>query len=83
MKKNKRLAFQAWLATKDKATWLYAAGIAFFVCIAIAALFVWMHLSGYTFAEWFARFWPTVVICLAAIVAGALFLVFRSMKKRY
>lgn len=78
----KFLKFKIWLASIDKRTWAYIAIIAGFVALAVAGLFIWMHLSGYTFSAWIARFWPTVVVVAAALIFLIFALVYSILRKR-
>lgn len=76
------LKLKMWLASISKKTWIYVGCISGFVVLAITCLFIWMHLCGYTLASWLAKFWPTVVVLLAVVIAIALIVVFFKMKKR-
>lgn len=78
----KLIKLKMWLASISKKTWIYVGCIAGFIALAIACLLVWMHMSGYTLASWMAKFWPTLVVALAIIIAIVLFVVYLKMKKR-
>lgn len=77
----KMIKFKMWLASISKRTWAYVAAISAFVILAIAGLFVWMHMCGYTLASWLGRFWPTLVVVSVAATAVILGLVFFKIRK--
>ena len=78
----KLLKLKMWLASINKRTWAFVGAIAGFVILALAGLFVWMHMCGYTLISWLAKFWPTLVVVLAVVIAIVLLVVYFKMKKR-
>lgn len=75
------LKIKIWLASISKRTWAYIGIIAGFIAVAVAGLFVWMHLCGYTLASWLEKFWPTVLVVVVALIALIMFLIYLKMKK--
>lgn len=78
----KFLAFRMWFSSISKKTWIYVGCISGFLVLAVACLFVWMHLCGYTLASWLAKFWPTLVIIGAVALVVVLAVLLLKMKKR-
>jgi heme/copper-type cytochrome/quinol oxidase subunit 4 len=70
------------LAAVSKSTWVYVVVIAALIAVAVACLFVWMHLSGYSLEKWLGRYWPICAMVLLAIVVGALFAAYMKMRAR-
>ena len=77
------IRFKAWLASVSKKTWIYVGCIAGFVAIAVICLLVWMHLSGYTVAEWMARYYMWIILIGIALILAVLAFIFSKMRRRY
>lgn len=62
--------FKAWVKSKNKSYWVFTGVITFFIILAIAALFIAMHMCGYTFTTWMAKFYPWVIVvgCVLALL---------------
>ena len=75
------MKIKMWLSTIQRKTWIFAGVIAGFVVLAVACLLIWMHLCGYTLAEWFAKYWPTLAVLGALVLMGAFALVFYKLRK--
>lgn len=77
----KMIRFRMWLASIDRRTWAYIAVIAGFIAVAVACLFVWMHFSGYSFAEWLERYWHILALAAAVLIAIIMAYFLAKMKR--
>ena len=49
--------------------------------VMLIALFIAMHLCGYTLASWFAKYWGWVVAVICVIVIGAITYIYWKIRR--